>query len=57
MKSFNFPFFAVIGAWENTRTAIRKRANDYPDLTNEMTIDLLGKDVPVNVLFTISKCK
>lgn len=47
----------VIGAWSNTRTAIRKKTQNYPDLNNEETRDILIPEVPLKVMITIMNSK
>lgn len=47
----------MIGAWGNSRTAIRKRTQNYPDLNNEETPDILIPEVPLKVVITITDGK
>lgn len=57
MCAIHCDIIVVIGAWGNTRTAIRKKTQNYPDLNNEETRDLLLPEVPLKVTIAITNSK
>lgn len=47
----------MIGAWDNSRTAIRKKTQNYPDLSNKETPGILIPEVPLKVVIDITDGK
>lgn len=52
-RKLQFDLFAGLGCWNNNRTLIRRRRQDF-DMTVEYTFNTLRRDDPIKFLIEVS---